>query len=240
MEKKDLIKAKIIDKIRQYEKTGEITCTCFLTPSEIIENKNLFEKMDYSLRGIFEEAERKVLIVGTEDNIEEDFLDVLEITSNKPLGHREVLGSILGIGIKREVLVDIFINDNIANVVVLKDITKYILQNLEKVGREKVKVKKIKKENIIEVKPNFTEFNTSVASLRLDAIISACYGIARGVSTKLVEAEKVNVNYVLTTNASKQIKEKDLISVRGFGRFTVEEIVGETRKGRIRISIKKS
>ena len=221
------------------KKQESLLAPVFWHHGEIIENQNLYAKIPHTLRGVFEEAERKVLILGTEENTEEDFLDILEITSNEKLSHREILGSILGLGIKREVVGDISIEENKANVIVLKDISKYIIQNLDKVGREKVKIKKITKEEIIEIRPKYDEFNTTVASLRLDAIISACYGVARGVSTKLIEAEKVNINYVMTTNDSKTIKQGDLISVRGFGRFTVEEIVGETRKGRIRVTIKK-
>ncbi len=206
---------------------------------ELQENQNLFDKYPHILTGVFEEAERKVLIIGEEDETNVDlYLTIISITSNEKLEHRQVLGSILGTGIKREVVGDIIIKENVANVVVLKDISRYIIQNLDKVGREKVKVKAISQDDILEVEKKYKEIKTTVASLRLDAVISACFGLSREVSSKLVEGEKVNLNYKLTTNPSKHIAEGDLISVRGYGRFEVAEKLGSTRKDRIRVVFK--
>jgi len=165
----------------------------------------------------------------------------LEITSNEKLGHRQILGSILSTGVKREVIGDIIIKECKANVAVTKDISKFIIQNLERIGHEKVKVKEIAKSEILKTSAEFKEIKTTVASsLRLDAIISACYGLSREISVKLIQAEKVNVNYVLTTNNSKPINEGDLISVRGYGRFVVAEILGNTRKDRVRVVLKQN
>ena len=80
--------------------------------------------------------------------------------------------------------------------------------------------------------------NTTVASLRMDAVISACYGVSRELASQLIENEKVKLNYKPIINVSKQIHEGDLVSVRGYGRFPISKIVGETRKGRIRIELK--
>ena len=79
-----------------------------------------------------------------------------------------------------------------------------------------------------------------MASLRIDSAISECYGLSRTISSKLIEADKVKLNYKVITNSSKAIKQGDLISVRGYGRFIIEEVIGETRKGRVRIQIKKN
>ena len=213
----------------------------FYLHGEIEENRHIFSKFPHVLAGGFEESERKVLIVGTENEEDfEQFLTIICIESNEKLEHRQVLGSILGTGVKREVVGDIIIKDNYSNVVVLKEIAKYILQNLEKVGREKVKVKAINKDSIIQVEKKFKEIKTTVASLRLDAVISACYGISRELSSKLVEGEKVSLNYKVVTNTSKQIEEGDLISVRGYGRFEVAEVLGNTRKDRVRVVLKVS
>lgn len=164
----------------------------------------------------------------------------MEISSNEKLGHRQILGSILSTGVKREVIGDIIIEDCKANVAVTKEISKFIIQNLERIGHEKVKVKEISKSEILKITAKFKEIKTTVASLRLDAIISACYGLSREISAKLIQAEKVNVNYVLSTNNSKVINEGDLISVRGYGRFVVAEILGNTRKDRIRVVFKQN
>ena len=234
MKKEDLSKAKILDKIKQYEKTGEIAVTNFLDPREIIEYENLYYKVPHYLDGGFDNSERKILVIGKEEKSEEDnFIIMLKITSNEKLSHREVLGSILGTGIKRDVVGDIVIYENIAYVYVANEISKYIIQNLDKVGREKVKISKCNE--TIEIVDDSKEINTTLSSLRLDSAISACYGLSREVSAELIKNNKVKLNYIETTNVSKSIKEDDLISVRGYGRFTIFKIVGETRKSRIRV-----
>lgn len=235
MEQKELCKAKILDKIKIYEKTGEIVSTFFLNPSEIFEHENIYDKYLHALEGGFDEAERKLLIIGVEEVDVSQFICVLEVVSNKPLNHREVLGSVLGTGVKRDVVGDIVIKDNVANIYVAKDISKYIVQNLERIGREKVKVKIISFEQRLPFEKNTKLVKTTVASLRLDAMISSCYGLSREISSELIKNAKVNVNYKEVTNSSKAIKQGDLISVKGYGRFELSEVLGETRKDRIRV-----
>ena len=109
---------------------------------------------------------------------------------------------------------------------------------MDKVGREKVAVKEISTNDIIVVDKKYKELKTTVASLRLDAVVSACFGISREISAKLIESEKVQQNYKAISNASKKVCEGDLISVRGYGRFEVAEVLGETRKDRIRVLLK--
>ena len=191
------------------------------------------------MTGIFEDAERQILIVGAQvdekEFYEDEFLSIIEVKANEKIEHRQVLGSVLGTGISRDVIGDIVIKDNIANIIVSKKISKYIIQNLDKVGKEKVLVREIKKDEILEVSKNFKEIKTTVASLRIDAVISACFGISRELSSKLIDGEKVILNYKAVSSSTKQVKQGDLISVRGYGKFLVSEILGTTRKDRTRV-----
>ena len=239
MEKNDVTKSRILDRIKIYQNKNEISATSFLDPREIFEYQNLYEKVPHYLDGGFEKAERKILVVGKDEkDCNDDFIVIIQIVSNKSLSHRDVLGSILGTGIKREVVGDIIIKDNIANVFISKEISKYVIQNLESVGREKVKVSFIKENQIIEVTDNTKEINVTVASLRIDSAISACYGVSRELSAELIKNAKVNLNYKEVLNASKPIKQGDLISVRGYGRFEILDILGETKKSRVRVKLK--
>ncbi len=235
MEQRSLDKAKIIDKIKLFEKTGEIVYTNFLDPAEIIELDSLYSKYPHFLYGGFDEAERKMLAIGSYEIIDEIPIAIIEIVSSKKLNHRDVLGSVLGTGIKRDVVGDIIIKENIANVFVTRDISRYLIQNLDKIGREKVKVRLITNDEKLEFEINKKEIKTTIKSLRLDSAIAACFGLSREVSSELVKNAKVNLNYKEVLNPSKPIKEGDLISVRGFGRFELKEVLGETRKDRIRI-----
>lgn len=241
MNKEQLTIAKIADKIKKYEKTGIPCITSFLDPSEVADTEVIIRKIPSCFFGGYEGAERMILIIGTEEFEEaKDYIDIIRIECNKKLSHREVLGSLIGLGISRDVLGDILIRENIADVFITSEISKYVLQNLEKIGREKVKVSKNNYDNLIEVEDLSKEIKTTVASLRIDAVISAATGTAREISNKLIQNQKVKLNHKIIENTSKQIKIGDIISVRGYGRIELLEVLGETRKDRVRVVLKKS
>ena len=241
MKKEQLPLIKVLDKIKIFEKKQEITHTNFLDPAEQIEIQNVIRKVPHTLVGGYIEAERKVLVIGSaeEETKPYDFLKVIRIEANKNLSHRDILGSLLGLGIKREMIGDILINANLADIIVLKEISSYVLQNLNKIGKEKVKAYEHKLEELLQVKKKKKEIKTTVASLRVDAIVSCGIGVSREISSKLIQTQKVKLNHKLLENASKKISEGDILSIRGYGRLELVSILGETRKDRVRIILKR-
>lgn len=231
--------AKIRDKLRFYEKTNKINSTNFLTPAEVDEVIHVIKGHDFCLTGGFDEAERRIIILGTNENLIFDFCTVLRIESKNDIvfSHRAVLGSVLGLGIKREMLGDIIINNNVCDIIIMNEMKEYILNNLAKIGKENVSIKEIVFGELLRIDTKKESKTISVASLRIDAVISGGFGIAREKSANLVKLEKVLINFLPCKNVSKSINEGDLISVRGVGRIKVLQVLGETKKGRIRISI---
>lgn len=230
--------AKIRDKIRGFEKTGKVISTNFLTPVEIQEVKNILKNIPFCIIGGIEEAERNIIAIGAENVEIEEFCKVIRIESyNENLIHRNVLGSLTGLGIKREMIGDIIVKNKICDIIIMREMKEYILTHLNKIGKDKVRVYEIPFEEILKLEKEKNERNVSVASLRLDAVISISFGVSRETSSRLIELEKVMLNYVICTNSSKNIKENDLISVRGLGRIKIIEILGDTRKGRKMIRI---
>jgi len=235
----NLIISKIKDKIKIFEKTNKINSTNFLEPVELAIVKSVLKEIPHTIFGGIEDSERNIIIIGTEDIQDfSTFISILEIESNFNLNHRDILGSILGLGIKRDIIGDIIINQNKANVFIIPEMQNYIIQNLQKIGKEKVNVKSISFNEIIKPAENFKEFITTVASCRLDAIISSAFGISRELSSKLVENDKVKLNYISVTNSSKKISQDDLISVRGYGRIILKSVIGETRKDRVKVEFR--
>lgn len=149
--------------------------------------------------------------------------------------HRSVLGSVLGLGIKREMIGDIIVQNNLCDIIVSKNVAEYILNNFKFVGHEKVSVKEISLDEILIPEDASKEVKTTVSSLRIDNIISAGYGISREKSAALVKGEMVKLNHVMVKSAVKALREGDLISVRGKGRLEVREIGGTSKSGRIKI-----
>ena len=148
--------------------------------------------------------------------------------------HRDFLGSLVGLGIKRETLGDIIINNNKGYLFCLESIAPFIIDNLTKVKHTSVSCS-ICEELPKNILPEPTEKTVIVSSLRLDGIISGVYNISRSKSSALIDSERVFINGKLSKSNSFPLKEDDIVSVRGHGRFRFKEISGDTRKGRIRI-----
>lgn len=232
----EYITGKIRDKIREHENKDEASNTNFLTPAEMAEALVILRGYDYCILGGYEEAERKLLVIGSESSDISKYAKLIRIEaiSCNKLNHRDVLGSVLGLGIKREMIGDIIITESCAYVIVMNEMFNYIKNNLDKVGHEKIKITESSFDNLNE-RNSKIEKNFNVASLRVDAIVSVVFGLSREESNKLINAEKILVNYMPCKNNSKQIKIDDVISVRGYGRVKIIELLGETSKGRLKI-----
>lgn len=199
----------------------------------------------YSWNGGYEGAERRRLIIYPSFIQLEDIdaqLNYLKLKANlkfQKVTHRDYLGAILGLGIKREKVGDLLPVDDGCQVIVEADIASYIELNLQKIHRLHVSVQRISAEELILPQENFREIRATVASLRLDAVSATAFGLSRGEINKEIAGEKVKLNWALCTDGARQIQQGDLISLRGKGRFRIDTISGETRKGRISVIIKK-
>ena len=164
-------------------------------------------------------------------------LSVIKVTGANAT-HRDYLGSLLGLGIAREMIGDILIEGHDAFIFLYDTVKDYVLFNLKKVAKYNVTVKE--EENILSLpQKKFEEVSGTVSSVRLDSVVSLFTKKSRGDSQSLINAERVFVNYSPCTSTSLKLKEGDIISVRGFGKMRLCSIGGETKKGRIRITIDK-
>ncbi len=199
-------------------------------------------KNNVTLMGGFPDAERKIACFGNENDFGFEPSPPIAILCIEPLSqkfsddltHRDFLGSLIGLGIKRETLGDIIITQNRGYVFCLESISQYIIENLFKVKHTSVSCSLCDSlpENAL---PEPKEESVIISSMRLDVGISAIYNISRNKSSALVDGEKVFINGKLITGSSKNIEIGDTVSVRGYGRFRYKEILGDTRKGRTRV-----
>lgn len=196
------------------------------------------------LFGGHENCERKILGVFPywEDPDTNSFpVVILKITCSfkKDFTHRDYLGSLMGLGIERDRLGDIAIAPDGAYVFVHSSVADYILMNLKKIGSHGVKTSIVSIDGFEFPESKFAIQKVVAASMRTDAVVAACLGISRSKASALMEHEKVSINHRVTTDLSAKIKEGDLFSVRGYGRFVPESISGETRSGRLHLVVKK-
>lgn len=152
------------------------------------------------------------------------------------LSHRDFLGAILSLQIKRELVGDILTAEGYA-VVFVHETAAELVSALDKIGKVGVSCQKGITMPIPQQQTKRIE--TTVSSLRLDCIVSAAVNISRDRSASLIKSGMVNADFSPCLNVSAEVKENTVISVRGSGRFRLSEISGESRKGRLRIVIEK-
>ena len=153
------------------------------------------------------------------------------------LTHRDFLGSLMGLGLRREMLGDIIINENVAYLVCLDSVSDFIINQLDKVKHTSVKCTD---SDFIpaDVLPELKYEELIVSSERLDVLISAVYNLSRNESQKRIDCETVFCNSILAVSPSIVPEKGSIISVRGLGRFIYDGVLRQTKKGRNIIAVR--
>ena len=155
------------------------------------------------------------------------------------LGHRDVLGSIMSLGVEREYIGDIIATKDCARLIVDRKMCDYFTTNLTQIGGTSVTVTLDELANIAGKEERTKEIKSTVASLRIDSIAAAGFGMSRSKAAQEIAAEKIKLNWQTVKNASQSIKAGDILSMHGRGRLEVAEIRGQTKKGRIGVLLKR-
>ena len=199
---------------------------------------------NYCFRGGYDNAKRVFLCILPDymSNEEQDeypvFCCYFRFRDCDELSHRDFLGSLMALGIKRETIGDILVKNGEAVVFTTETVSQMILSGVSKIGRVGVQVSC----EFVDPFPFVQEFDFiegTVASLRLDCIVAFITNLSREKAAMLITAKNVSINHFEATDVSKSISLSDTISVRGYGRFVLDEIGSITRKGRIKITVKK-
>lgn len=243
--------AKLLDKAELAGKSNKFVHSEFLDPHQV----SLAEKVlasvdifDYTFYGGFPGAERAIAVFRPDfisDDEQEKYvreiLKVLEITPNArgSLSHRDYLGSLMGLGIRREVTGDIIVTEEKCSIIVLSEMAGYIAGNLFKVGNTGVSLAVLDIMELFVPEPKAAEIKTTVAALRLDSFCAPAFGISRSKAAEFIKAGRVNLNWEAILNPDKAVHEGDTISLRGKGRAVLEKVGGRTKKDRITMLIKK-
>ena len=193
--------------------------------------------------GGYEGAGRKILMFLPDWAQAEDFYDCITAvkitaTDKKVYDHRDYLGSLMGLGLKREVIGDIAVTDGAAIMFCQSDIAPYIKENLTQVARSTVNCE-ILDELQEDIKQNYLEIKGTVASPRLDCVLSFIKNAGRSKAAEMIRAGLVKVNAKEVQDTSKMLKSGDVISIRGSGKFIFDGEDGISRKGRSIIKLRK-
>ncbi|WP_346354647.1 RNA-binding protein [Azotosporobacter soli] len=194
--------------------------------------------------GGFQGAERvRAAFINEEYRGEADFsLAAVQLTWDERyyrLTHRDVLGALMGLGLKREVMGDIIMQGPSCQVVVDVELKDYFLKQITTVGAATVEVKEIDLTELAAKEEKIKDIRTTVPSLRLDTVAASGFGVSRSRMAEEIAADKLKLNWQDAKSAAQAVKQGDIISMRGRGRVEVCEIVGQTKKGRISLLLKR-
>ncbi|WP_026485561.1 YlmH family RNA-binding protein [Caldanaerobius polysaccharolyticus] len=235
------------DMIQWVKRRKRPKSTDFLEPPVLNRLKAIADKerdILFKVSGGYEGAERQVFVLYPDfmpENEVEVPVGAIEITAGNAqdkIGHRDVLGAIVGLGIKREKIGDILIGSS-CQVIVKSDILNFLEYNLTRVGKVNVRTIGIDLKQVISPERKLKEIPAVVASLRLDSVASAAFSVSRTKMQDYIKSGLVKVNWEEALNPSQSLKEGDVISFKGHGRAVFDSIMGFTKKDRISILLKK-
>lgn len=171
----------------------------------------------------------------------EPALEFLRIRPEKPaeLSHREVLGSLTGLGLRREKIGDILITPEEAQAILAKESAPIVLAELRQVGRISIRVESMDPEELAVTPERVKEIRTTVPSLRLDAVAGLGYGVSRTRMVREIKSEHLKVNWRPVRDPDYVLKVGDILSMRGRGRVIVAEVTGQSKKGRIGVVLQR-
>ena len=148
------------------------------------------------------------------------------------LSHRDLLGSLMSLGVTRDVIGDLLVEEGRAVFFARKEMVPFFVDELKKVGGEGVHVS-AGAESPLPDGAKFAEFSATIASPRLDCVVAALCSCSRGTAVEMIEKGLVSLDFAECTSVPREVEEEDKITVRGKGKFIVDQIGPQTKKGRL-------
>lgn len=246
-----MLLARTLDKLEQAENRSIPAHTPFLSPAEqacVTDMLNAWGHPRHFFFGGFEGAQRQVCVFLPDWQEREDWLadpecPVTALRASFPkdasLTHRDILGSLMGLGITREKLGDILPRDGGCDVLCLADAAPILLSQWDSAGRWKLKSQEVPL-SALEVKPpEVRTLRDTVAALRLDAVLASGFSTSRGKAADLIGAGRVMVNHRECLKPDRAVAQGDVLTCRGLGKCVVKEVLGQSRKGRIMLVLER-
>jgi RNA-binding protein YlmH len=220
--------------------------TSFLDPREQFIVQSIVGRnvdVDAFFYGGYEQAERKRAIIVpnylevSPDDFQVTLLSVEGNYKSLPFEHRDLLGSVLGLGLKREKFGDLLLSEEKQQMIVAQEITEYVSVHLQQVSRYDVQCERIDWDHIHIEEEDWIYRDTTVSSLRLDVILSEILPFSRAKALPLIKTGKVKVNWKVVEHVASTLEEGDILSVKGYGRFLLAKIDGQTKKQKYRVQL---
>lgn len=244
-----LVLARVLDRMERAQSRSIPCATQFLSPAQRAAVEPLLAACGHPkhlFHGGYEGAERTVCVFLPDWQEPEDWDASEELSAigavfppNAELTHRELLGGLMGVGLTREKVGDILVLEGRAQIAVLKEAAPIILSQFDQAGRYRLKLREISLAGLSPAPARVRLVKDTVATLRLDAVVSSGFSIARGKAAELIAGGKVSVNHRECLKADKAVAEGDILTCRGLGKCVLKSVGGQSRKGRIMIEMER-
>lgn len=236
--------SRILDQVDLCLKNHQEEVTDFLEPHLVKAAADILRgisNISFWADGGHPEAERKRIVISP-DYIEPRDSCICWLVAelqgeNDKIGHRDFLGSLLGLGLRREKVGDLKVIENGCAVALDRDVASYVVLQWNQVQKSSIRVKPLADGEVPQFTEKGEETTLTVASLRADALVAAIWHMSRARASETIQKGLLKVNWMETFDGSRTITEKDVLSLRGFGRAVVSEIGGSTKKGRVRLTV---
>lgn len=246
-----ILLARVLDKLELAQNRSTPAHTSFLSPAEqacVTDLLNCAGHPRHFFFGGFEGAERQICVFLPDWQEQGDWLATPEDTlsairvlfpRDADPSHRDMLGSLMGLGITREKLGDILFAEGGCDVLCLADAAPILLSQWDSVGRWKIKLQPVALSQLQVRPPEVRTIRDTVATLRLDAALASGFSTSRGKAADLISAGRVMVNHRECLKGDKAVNEGDVLTCRGLGKCVVKEVLGLSRKGRIMLVLER-
>lgn len=224
--KNNIFKEQLNTLIKKTNKTKLVNITTFFDLEELKNavshlNKQKANYIIYDNNSLFE---RKIIAILPPNESEYEFNEIkcIKITPNKKdyLTHRDYTGALYNLGININIFGDIIVKDDIGYVFIVGDMIEYLLYNIDKIGNTYVKTEEINYKELNFIK-EFDESTITTSSKRVDIVLAHLYKLSRGIVDKKISKKDLFINSVQITSKTKEVKENDIISFRGYGKFII-------------------
>ena len=240
-----ILLGRVLDKLELAQNRGVPAHSPFLSPGEQAAVTDLLAawgRPRHLFWGGFDDAERRICAFLPDWQEEEDFLADPEgplaaleakFPSGANLSHRDILGSLMGLGITREKLGDIlFPQPGLCQVVALREAMPILLSQWEQAGRWKVSLTPISLSQLSPRPAQVKIIRDTVATPRLDAVVASGFSLSRSKAAALISSGKVSLNHRECLKGDRQVEQGDILTCRGLGKCVVREVPGQSKKGR--------
>lgn len=211
-----------------------------LNRASVIENNQKYFNCSLHFFGGFSDAERKVVYF-LPDGAEPEYNDICILCSKitAPLTHREVLGSLMSLGIDRSLIGDILISEKNVQIVAKKEIVQFVIQNFLRAGKVRLCFEQQPLSELESPQKQIKEISGTIKTLRLDSVISLAFGISRTSAKDFINASRVFINDKNVLKSDFTVKEGDKLTLRGKGKAFLKEVGNLSRKERIFVKIER-